>query len=257
MPDDAINITLSFPLADGRTLVQGPLRYNADGLATRHNADFVSDPAFAESYRLAMNTGHDFGPNLHAEWRIYTACWIASNAIFLPGDFVECGVASGMISRAVMHYTSWEKHPEKNFWLLDTYSGYPTEQLTQPEIDAGLARLHSVYSDSYQKVVDTFSAFPNVRIIKGVIPDTLAQVTCERIAYLHLDLNAAVPERAAVETFWDRLVPGGWVLMDDYGWTECINQKRALDDFAATKGLRIFSMPTGQGILLKPATPVP
>jgi O-methyltransferase len=254
MSEDSLSFSIQFPLADGRTLAQGPFRYNSDGLASRHNADFVAEPTFAEAYRLAMNTGHDFGPNIHIEWRLYTACWIASNAVALPGDFVECGVASGMVSRAIAHYISWEKHPEKTFWLLDTFSGYPQEQLTTAEVDSGLGRLHSVYTDTYQKVISTFSQFANVRIIQGVIPHTLSQVTCERIAYLHLDCNAVVPELASIETFWDRIVPGGWVLMDDYGWTECINQKIALDEFAASKGVRIYSSPTGQGILLKPLT---
>jgi O-methyltransferase len=252
MPNDVLALTIQLPLPDGRTLVQGPLRYNADGLASRHNADFIADPTFAQAYALAMNTGHDFGPNLHVEWRIYTACWIASNAITLPGDFVECGVASGMISRAIMHYVTWESYPQKTFWLLDTFSGYPLEQLTKAEVDAGLGRLHAVYGDTYQKVIATFSQYANVRIIKGVVPDTLPQVTSREIAYLHLDCNASTPERAAIETFWDRIVPGGWILMDDYGWNECTSQKLVLDAFAASKGLRIFSMPTGQGILLKP-----
>lgn len=252
MSESSITITLGFPLADGRTLVPGPLRYNTDGLATRHNADFVSDPLFEEAYRLAMNTGHVFGPNLHVEWRIYTACWIASNAIRLDGDFVECGVASGMISRAMAHYVGWERHGAKMLWLLDTFAGYPIDQLTDQERAAGLNALEHTYDDSYERVKETFSAYPNVRIVKGQIPGTLAQITSERIAYLHLDCNAVIPERAALAELWDRLVPGAWILMDDYGWTECYQQKIAHDAFAASKGLRIFSMPTGQGILIKP-----
>ena len=249
---DTLSFTINFPLADGRTLVQGPLRYNADGLATRHNADFISEPQFNESYKLAMGTGHVFGPNLHVEWRIYTACWVATNAVRLDGDFVECGVASGMISRAIAHYVGWEKHQSKLFWLLDTFAGYPVEQLTTQERQAGLGSLEQTYDDSYDRVAKTFGAFSNVRLVKGKIPDTLEQITSERVAYLHLDCNAVVPERAALEHLWDRLVPGAWLLVDDYGWNECFQQKLAHDEFAESKGLRFFTMPTGQGILIKP-----
>ena len=249
---DTLSFTIQFPLADGRTLVQGPLSYNADGLATRHSADFMRDPLFAEAYRLAMSTGHVFGPNLHVEWRIYVGCWIASNAIRLDGDFVECGVASGMLSRAILHYVSWNPQSERLFWLLDTFEGYPVEQLSEAERAAGLTSLTQVYDNSYERVQQTFAAYKSVQIVKGVIPSTLADITSERIAYLHLDCNAAAPERAAIELLWDRLVPGAFILMDDYGWAECINQKMALDAFAASKGLRILSMPTGQGLLIKP-----
>lgn len=227
-------------------------RYNTDRLATAHNADFLVDPLFAEAYRLGASTEHPYGPNMHIEWRVYTACWIASNAIHRPGDFVECGVASGIISRAVAHYISWQDHPDRTLWLLDTFDRYPVEQLTDAERAAGLTRLATHYYNSVDSITRTFAGFPNVRIVPGLIPDTLGEIAAERVAYLHLDLNASTPERAAIEYLWDRLVPGAWVLLDDYGWSECINQKLAMDEFAATKGLRVFSMPTGQGILFKP-----
>ena len=53
-PADKITLEVKFPLADGRTLVQGPLAYNQDGLATQHNADFMRDPRFLEAYRHGL-----------------------------------------------------------------------------------------------------------------------------------------------------------------------------------------------------------
>ena len=43
-PNDTLRIDLHFPLADGRTLVQGPLTYNQDGLATDRRAGRPMDP---------------------------------------------------------------------------------------------------------------------------------------------------------------------------------------------------------------------
>jgi hypothetical protein len=249
---DNLSFNIQFPLADGRTLVQGPLTYNSDGLATRHNADFIHTPQFAEAYRLAMATGHVFGPDLHVEWRIYTACWIALNASRLRGDFVECGVASGMVSRAVTFYVDWNKLG-KTFWLLDTFAGFPTEQLQPEERALGLeARFRTLYDDSFERVKRTFSDVHDVRLVRGKIPDTLSSVTSSEIAYLHLDLNAAAPEMAAIEFFWHRLVPGAWILLDDYGWSEHALQKKEHDRFAARQGAEILSMPTGQGLMIKP-----
>lgn len=39
-----VQLSLNFPLPDGRELVQGPLTFNADGLATTHNSDFMKVP---------------------------------------------------------------------------------------------------------------------------------------------------------------------------------------------------------------------
>jgi hypothetical protein len=97
-----------------------------------------------------------------------------------------------------------------------------------------------------------FSEWKNVTIIEGSVPETLSQVAAKKIAYLHLDMNCSPPEIAAAEFFWDRMVPGAFVLMDDYTFAGCRSQKIALDDFAASKRLRIVSLPTGQGILIRP-----
>lgn len=254
-PDlSTLTINLNFPLPDGRTLVAGPLTYNQDGLATTHNADFVHEPDFARAYRLAMESGHPYGPDLHVEWRVYLPCWAAYNARELEGDFVECGVASGMVSRAVTDYIGFENYPHKTLWLLDTYEGYPTAQLSAAEKAAGLAQTYgTMYVDTYELVKGHFAKYgDNVKVIKGMIPGTLPQVTSEKIAYLMLDLNAAEPEAASIDFFWDRLVPGAFVVLDDYGWRPHINQKIALDAFAKRKGAKIFAVPSGQGLLIKP-----
>jgi len=91
-----------------------------------------------------------------------------------------------------------------------------------------------------------------VRIVPGPVPDTLAKVTAERVAYLSIDMNMALPEIAAATHFWPRISPGGIVLLDDYNWMGHIHQKRAFDAFAAERGLRVMGLPTGQGIIVKP-----
>lgn len=52
--------------------------------------------------------------------------------------------------------------------------------------------------------------------------------------------------------FWDKLVPGGIILLDDYGWQTHEAQKADWDEFARDRGVQILTMPTGQGLLIKP-----
>jgi hypothetical protein len=54
--DQTVQITFRLPTPDGRVLVQGPLTYNADGMATSHNADFLKDPRFQKAYRCSAET---------------------------------------------------------------------------------------------------------------------------------------------------------------------------------------------------------
>ena len=221
--------------------------YIQDGLISAHNSDFRKDPKFRAAYRRGKATG-SWGRQ-DVEWRAYVCCWAAWSVRDKDGDFVECGVNRGGLSRAVMHYVDFD-HLDKTFWLLDTYDGLVGDLISRDERRLGI--LPGGYAPCYDHVVQTFREFSGVRIVKGIVPDTLAQVTAQRISYLSIDMNNTAPEIAAAEYFWDRLIAGGIVILDDYGWTKQINQKRAFDAFAEARNVKILSLPTGQGLLIKP-----
>ena len=60
------------------------------------------------------------------------------------------------------------------------------------------------------------------------------------------------PEIAAAHFFWDKIVPGGVVILDDYGFKGHEEQKAAFNEFAKQKNVPILQLPTGQGIIFKP-----
>jgi hypothetical protein len=72
------------------------------------------------------------------------------------------------------------------------------------------------------------------------------------VAYVMIDMNAVVPEIAAAEYFWPKMVSGAIMCLDDYNWVHHIHQKIAFDKFAEERGVKILNLPTGQGILMKP-----
>ena len=43
-------------------------------------------------------------------------------------------------------------------------------------------------------------------------------------------MNITEPEIEAANYFWDKMVPGGVIILDDYGFTAHINQKHAFDE---------------------------
>jgi len=109
------------------------------------------------------------------------------------------------------------------------------------------------YEDCWDMAQRNFAPFPNAILVRGTVPETLSTVTIGRVAYLAIDVNIVYREVAAMEHFWDKLVPGGIVVFDDYGWLSHVLQKEALDAFAARKGVQILTLPTGQGLLIKPS----
>lgn len=223
-----------------------PKTYDHDGMIIFNDADFLQDPLFLEAYRLGKATG-SFG-QMDIEWRVYVACWAAQQGLRLEGDFVECGVSRGGLSRAIMHYIDFNSHTDRKFYLLDTYCGFP-EDLKSIAAASNLKD----YSECYDDVVKTFSPFPNTVIVRGRVPDTLPQVEARKVCYLSLDMNVAEPEIAAAEYFWDRMSSGAIILLDDYGFgPDYLRQKHAMDEFARSRGVSVLLLPTGQGIILKP-----
>jgi hypothetical protein len=231
--------------------------YDQDGLRSIHNHEFMEDPAFQAAYaRGVQAAGLDYGWH----WRVYTGLWVAQCASKLPGDFVECGVAKGFLSSAIMHLLDWN-NTEKTFYLLDTFSGIDQRYVTETELAEGIMDKNrhlieiGLYPTSPEAVIQNFSEWRKARVIVGPVSETLDQIHSKQIAYLHLDMNCAPPEIAAITQLWDRLVDGAFVLLDDYAYHGYRQQKLAMDAFAASRVVSVLSMPTGQGLILKPPRP--
>ena len=228
--------------------------YDQDGLRSIHNHDFMFNLDFMRAYnRGRLAAGEDY----HFHWRVHIALWAAYSAMRLNGDYVECGVNRGFVSSAIMEFLDWNQH-EQTFYLLDTFNGIDPSTLSEDDLQHGvldrnkalLASEH--YVKSAESVKINFSQWRNVRIVEGSIPQTLSLINPTAIAYLHLDLNCAGPEIEAIKFFWNRLLPGAIILLDDYAFRGYESQKRAWDVFAQQKQVMIASLPTGQGLLLKP-----
>jgi Macrocin-O-methyltransferase (TylF) len=225
--------------------------YHQDGLCSVHNHSFMHDPAFRAAYARGVQAAGDY----RWHWRVHVGLWAASSATHLPGDFVECGVSHGFLSSAIMEYLDWNRL-NRTFYLLDTFSGLDPRYIAAEEHARGvLARNEGgFYATVVDRVRQNFAQWPRTKIIVGAVPETLSQVDATRIAYLHLDMNCAPPEVAAFHCFWDRLVPGAMILLDDYANRGFETQKTAMDEAASRYHLRVLSLPTGQGLIVKPSS---
>jgi hypothetical protein len=103
----------------------------------------------------------------------------------------------------------------------------------------------------YDEVCKRFEGYPNVKVFKGFLPDVLKEGSPEKIAYLHIDLNQAPAEIATLEALFDRVVPGGLIILDDYEMFFYRAQKYAEDDWFGKRGYKVFPLPTSQGFVIK------
>ncbi len=228
--------------------------YVADGLASIHNSGFMEDPAFRRAYARGRRAA-EAEYNWH--WRVHVGLWAASSAVLLPGDFVECGVNRGFMSSAIMEHLDWSSRG-RTFYLLDTFAGLDERYVSEAEKEKGTlltnqkALASGFYTTNVERVRANFSEWQNVEIVVGAIPETLGRITSSQVAFVHMDMNCAPPEVAALEYLWPRLVPGAFVLLDDYAYDRHELQKHAMDELAVRLGVSIVSLPTGQGLLIRP-----
>lgn len=232
--------------------------YDADGMKLwGKNPGFLESKAFQRAYQLGMNSGHKIAraagstDDIHIEWRVHIACWAASHATLLEGDLVECGVNTGILSLAICDYINFNA-TNKHFYLFDTYEGIPESQMTEKEKAVRIDENKKMYESCYEVTKRNFSPFPNARLVRGMVPDTLTTVPINKVAYLSLDMNIAAPEIAAIEYFWPRLSSGAIVLLDDYGFANYPEQHEAMNRYAAKVNVPIATLPTGQGLIIKP-----
>lgn len=228
------------------------LKYSTDGLHTFHNCDFIQHPRFQQAYQYGLVNAR---PGISIEWRVHVALWAATQCAYLEGDFIECGVHTGILSGAVMTWLNFEKMSSKKYYLLDTFEGIPLEQISTAEFNIGVAHMNRKYNfgdKTYLDVKEKFKKWENCKVIRGKVPDTLGQVDSKKFSYVSIDMNVTAAEIAAAEFLWPKMVPGAIMLLDDYGWESHIQQKIAFDEFALRHGIQILSLPTGQAILMKP-----
>jgi O-methyltransferase len=205
--------------------------------------------AWAESVRVNAEGWGGQVPNI--AWRAHVACWAAQHGLSLNGDFVECGVHTGLLSRTICQFLDFGKET-RNFWLFDTWSGIPLDGMDEREAESAKKSNAAFYhTDVYPIAIRNFSPYSNVRLVRGALPETLSLAKINSIAYLSIDLNNARAEKAVIEQLWSKVAKGAIILLDDYGFLGSHEQHDMWDAFARDVGKMIVTLPTGQGMLIK------
>jgi O-methyltransferase len=169
--------------------------YRGDGIGTKNKAlDFLEDPRFITAWEKTANriyavTGTKL-PDIR--WRAHIALWAASCGLHHEGDFVECGVYTGIYSSVICDYLDFAKQ-DRSFWLFDTWEGIPTQDL--PKGEESLAdNYNKTYKnqDIYNTIKQNFAEYPNCHLVRGFLPDSLNDAKLEKISYLSIDLKHAL-----------------------------------------------------------------
>jgi O-methyltransferase len=234
-------------LATIENIYKGNFYCNDMIICLARNLSFRHDKKFISSFYDSVTNEQEKS----LIWRLHTLAWAAKNALNVEGDFVECGTFKGFCFEVLLRYLDFQNLPRQAY-LYDTFEGLPEETSTVEERQAWEYPA-SDSEDIYSEVCEKFSSFKNVRVVRGIVPDSFEQTAPEKIAFLHIDMNSEIAERLALEHLFDKVKPGGMIVFDDFGWTCNVNQMKAELAFMNERGHPILELPTGQGVVIKHA----
>ena len=182
------------------------------------------------------------GNNFHSYDRKYLLSQLVKLTEHLDGDIAECGVYEGASSLLMFNQI---KDTNKKLHLFDSFEGLSTPN----SIDASYW-VKGDLSISEQTVRNNLPKSENILYYKGWIPDKFNMVKDVKFSFVHLDVDLFQPTYDSLEFFYLKMVVGGIILCDDYGFDSCPGAKKALDKFLVNKE-KIINIPTGQAFIIK------
>ncbi|MFD9750999.1 TylF/MycF/NovP-related O-methyltransferase [[Kitasatospora] papulosa] len=182
----------------------------------------------------------------------------------IPGDIVECGVWRGGSMQACAKTLLSLGETDRDLYLFDTYEGMTPPTAEDLRRDGRPARelLDAQGKDrpiwavaSLEDVQAGFERVPypkdRVHYVRGKVEDTLPERAPERISILRLDTDWYASTKHELHHLYGRLVSGGVLLIDDYGYWQ--GSRQAVDEFLEETGEQLLLLRMDEGrIAVKP-----
>lgn len=158
----------------------------------------------------------------------------------VAGDYIETGVWRGGACILIRATLAAHGVTDRRVFVADSFEGLPRPDAVRYPADKR-NKLHAFkeLAISEADVRRNFAAYglldEQVVFLKGLFKDTLPELTNERFALIRLDGDMYESTMDALAHLYDRLNPGGYVVVDDYG--ALAGCRRAVHDFLDGRGL--------------------
>jgi ADP-heptose:LPS heptosyltransferase len=146
----------------------------------------------------------------------------------IKGDIAEIGVYKGNTACLL----AWiARRMGTTAYLFDTYSGFSPSDLVEVDSERKIS-----FTDSSLAAVRARVGEENVHYIEGYFPETTAELPSGALfSLVHIDCDLYAPIRSALEYFYPRMVPGGFIVVHDYSSLHWEGAEQAVDEFLADK----------------------
>lgn len=165
--------------------------------------------------------------------RLKATALLTKAALALPtGDLLETGLNFGGTATILVRMMLEFDGCERKFWGFDSFAGLPDAVKEDgvwgvPGKKGDMAVAQDVFEGNLKK----WNAWNDTRVIitKGYFSETLPKSPVQHIAFLRLDGDVYTSTMDALENLYHKVVPGGYIYIDDYGSFE--GCREAVDQF--------------------------
>lgn len=197
------------------------------------------DQAYDQMYHDGLLATKTPPVPLRRRQRFYTLVQLFRESLPLEGMVAECGCFRGLSSYLLCSTLkgadgSFNGH---GYRIFDSFMGLsapqPEDTIAETGPDAeeirGTARAGRLAA-SLEHVKAALSPFPRIEYFPGWIPEAFPDEPGARYRFVHVDVDLHQPTRDSLEYFFSRMVPGGIIVCDDYGWP---GARKAVEAFSA------------------------
>jgi predicted O-methyltransferase YrrM len=175
---------------------------------------------------------------------------LANTKHIADGSMAEIGVWRGGTSYLMARGRRQFVGSDVPLISIDTFEGHPGETICT-ERDP-LQRAGKFASTSREQVENLLSEFPMCEIIQGEVTKVLPTLPERRYLLVHIDTDIYASTVACLRYFHPRLVPGGIIVLDDFGAKTCPGVAKAFDEwFPGIKDCQFWQMRTEQCLITK------
>ena len=159
----------------------------------------------------------------------------------IPGDFLEAGVCQGGATIFMRGLQVAHGEASRRTWVVDSFQGVPPsdreedrryglnlEEAREPWLACGETRVREHFAR--YDLLDQ-----GVEFVAGWIAESVPKAPIGPLAMLRLDVDLYSSTQECLDLLYDRVSPGGFIIVDDYAWLDCCRD--AVDDFRSRRSI--------------------
>lgn len=204
---------------------------------------WLSDDEFKRVYDLARTN------TLVDRYRCYELWQLVGEAAKLPsGDLIEIGVWRGGTGALIARRCQLAGI-QNAIYLCDTFTGV----VKAGRLDASyVGGEHADTSqETAQDLMDNLG-LDRVRILKGVFPEECGALIGDSVfRFCHIDVDVYDSAKEIVDWIWPRLLRGGIIVYDDYGFHSCVGITRFVNEERCKPDRFVIHNLNGHAIVIK------